>query len=204
MNEIGRTLSLLAVAIDGKQIAGAVSSLMSAKTQVEKTTAWNSDRANEFVQKYQQALNAAGRAINTTRDKAVTTIEETATAVADGATQQVDAAIGRLDAARHSAERLVGVAERLEKPLGRAAASRMGLALLPVATTLLMGVMTVWTLVVGVRWALDQDWASWLKIVAGIGLTGLVTGAGFGLWRLTVRMKLALDEAAMRLGRSRR
>lgn len=204
MNEIGQTLSSLVGVIDGKQIAGAVSSLMSAKAQIEKTTAWNSDQANQFVQKYQQALNAAGRAIITTRDKAVTTIEETASAVAGGATQQVDAAIGRLDAARQSAERLVDLAERLQKPLGWAAASRMSLALLPVAAVLLMGVMTVWTLVVGIRWAVDQDWALWLKITAGIGLTGFVTGAGFGLWRLAVWVKAALDEAAMRLGRSRR
>ena len=204
LNEIGQTLSSLVGVIDGKQIAGAVSSLMSAKTQIEKTTAWNSDQAEEFAKKYRQALNAAGRAIITTRDKAVTTIEETASAAADGATQQVDAAIGRLDAARQSAERLVDVAERLQKPLGWAAASRMSLALLPVAAVLLMGVMTVWTLVVGVQWALDQDWALWLKITAGIGLTGIVTGAGFGLWRLTVWIKVALDEAARKLGRIRR
>jgi hypothetical protein len=200
LNEIGRTLGSLVGVIDGKQIAGAASSLMAAKTQIEKTTAWNADRANEFVQKYQQALNAAGRAIITTRETAVRTIEETASAVAGGATQQVDAALGRLDAARQSVERLVDMAERLQKPLGWAAASRMSLALLPVAAVLLMGVMTVWTLVVGVRWAVDQDWALWLKITAGIGLTGLVAGAGFGLWRLTVWVKVALDKAAMEVG----
>lgn len=204
MNEFGQTLSLLAGAIDGKQIAGAVSSLMSAKTQIEKTTAWNSDQANEFVQKYQQTLNTAGRAIIATRDKAVTTIEETASAAADGATQRVDAAIGRLDAARQSAERLVDVAERLQKPLGWAAASRMSLALLPVAAVLLMGVMTVWTLVVGIRWALAQDWELWLNLTAGIGLTGFIAGVGFALWRLTVWVKVALDEAAIKLGRNRR
>lgn len=204
MNEFGQTLSLLAGAIDGKQIAGAVSSLMSAKNQIEKTTAWNSDKANEFVQKYHQTLNTAGRAIITTRDQAITAIKETGSTAADAATQQVDAAIDRLEAARQSAERLVGVAERLEKPLAWAAASRMALALLPVAATLLMGVMIVWTLVVGVRWALDQDWTLWLKITAGIGLTGLVTGTGFGLWRLTVRVKVALDKAATELGRKRR
>jgi hypothetical protein len=204
LHEIGQTLSSLVDVIDGKQIAGAVSSLLSAKTQIEKTTAWNSDRANEFVQKYQQALNAAGRAIITTRDKAVTTIEETASAVAGGATQQVDAAIGRLDAARKSAERLVDVAERLEKPLGWAAASRISLTLVPVAAVLLMGVMTVWALVVGISWALAQDWELWLNITAGIGLTGFVAGAGFGLWRLTVWMRVALDEAAIKLGRTRR
>jgi hypothetical protein len=204
LNEIGRTLGSLVGVIDGKQIAGAASSLMAAKTQIEKTTAWNADRANDFVLKYQQALNVAGRAIITTRDKAVTTIEETGSMAANAATQQVDAAIDRLEAARQSAERLVGVAERLEKPLGWAAASRMALALLPVAVTLFMGVMIVWTLVVGVRWALDQDWALWLKITAGIGLTGLVTGTGFGLWRLTVCVKVALDKAATELGRKRR
>ena len=149
-------------------------------------------------------VSAEGRDEVVRYEVAVTTIEETASAVAGGATQQVDAAIGRLDAARQSAERLVDVAERLQKPLGWAAASRMALALLPVAATLFMGVMIVWTLVVGVRWALDQDWALWLKITAGVGLTGLVTGAGFGLWRLTVWVKVALDKAAIELGRKRR
>ncbi|MFS0717340.1 hypothetical protein ABC337_12725 [Arthrobacter sp. 1P04PC] len=203
MNEFGQTLSLLAGAIDGKQIAGAVSSLMFAKNQIEKTTAWNSDKANEFVQKYQQTLNVAGRAISATKDKAVTTIEETASAAADGAAHRVDAAIGRLDAASQSAERLVAVAERLQKPLGWAAVARLSLVLLPVAAVLLMGVMTVWTLVVGIRWALAQDWEIWLNITAGIGLTGFVAGVGFGLWRLTVWVKVALDRAAMELGRRR-
>lgn len=204
LREIGQTLSSLAGVIDGKQIAGAVSSLTSAKTQIEKTTAWNSEQANEFTTRYRQALNAAGRAINTTTDQAVTAIKESASAVAGGATQQVDAAIGRLDSARQSAENLVEVAERLQKPLAWAAAARMGLTLLPVAVVLLMGVQSVWTLVVGIRWALAQDWALWLNITAGIGLAGLVTGAGFGLWRLSVRVKAALDEAAMPLGRKRR
>lgn len=203
MNEFGQTLSLLAGAIDGKQIAGAVSSLMSAKTQIEKTTAWNSEKATEFVQKYQQALNAAGRAINMAKDRAVTTIEETASAAAVGATQRVDAAIGRLDAASQSAERLVAVAERLQKPLGWAAVARLSLVLLPVVAVLLMGVMTVWTLVVGIRWALAQDWEIWLNITAGLGFTGFLAGVGFGLWRLTVWVKVALDRAAMKLGTRR-
>jgi hypothetical protein len=204
LNEIGQTLSALVGVIDGEQIAGAVSSLMSAKTQLEKTTAWNSDQATEFTTKYRQALNAAGRAIMTTRDQAVTAIKQSAESAAGRATQQVDNAIGRLDAARQSAERLVDVAERLQKPLGWAAASRMSLALLPVAVVLLMGMMTVWALVVGISWALAQDWALWLNITAGISLTGFVVGAGFGLWRLAVWVKAALDEAAMPLGRSRR
>lgn len=203
LHEIGQTLSSLADVIDGKQITGAVSSLMSAKSQIEKTTAWNFEQANEFEKKYRQALDSAGRAIIATRKQAVTAIEETASAVAGGATQHVDAAIGRLDAARQSAERLVTVAERLQRPLGWAAAARMSLALLPVAAVLLMGVMTVWALVVGVRWAVDQDWVLWLKITAGIALTGLVTGAGLGLWRLAVWVKVALEEAAGRSGRNR-
>ncbi|MGM0928818.1 MAG: hypothetical protein ACQEXN_03790 [Actinomycetota bacterium] len=177
---------------------------MSAKTQIEKTTAWNSEQANEFTKKYGQALNAAGRAIITTADQAVTAIRESASAAAGVATQQIDAAIERVDAARESAERVVEVAERLQKPLGWAAAARMGLALLPVAVVLLLGVQSVWALVVGVRWALAQDWALWLNITAGIGLAGLVAGAGFGLWRLTVWVKAALDEATMQLRRNRR
>ncbi|BCT74199.1 hypothetical protein SCMU_00410 [Sinomonas cyclohexanicum] len=131
-------------------------------------------------------------------------IKQTASAAADGAAEPVDAAIGRLDAARRSAEHFVAVAERLQKPLGWAAAARMGLVLLPVAVVLLMGVQTVWTLVVGIQWALAQHWELWLDITAGIGLASLVTGAGFGLWRLTAWVKAALDEAATRLGRNRR
>ena len=203
LHEIGQTLSSFAGVIDGKQIAGAVSSLMAAKNQIEKTTAWNSDKANEFVQKYQQTLNVAGRAISAIKDKAVTTIEEAASAAAAGAAHRVDAAIGRLDAARQSAESLLAVAERLQKPLGWAAVARLSLVLLPVAAVLLMGVMTVWTLVVGIRWALAQEWEIWLNITAGIGLTGFVAGVGFGLWRLTVWVKVALDRAAMELGRRR-
>ncbi|MCG2623008.1 hypothetical protein LVY72_13985 [Arthrobacter sp. I2-34] len=177
---------------------------MSAKTQIEKTTEWNSKQANEFVNKYRQALNAAGRAINTTADQAVTAIKESASTAAGAATQQIDAAIDRVNAARESAEHLVEVAERLQKPLAWATAARMALTLLPVAVVLLMGVQSVWTLVVGIRWALAQDWALWLNITAGIGLAGLVTGAGFGLWRLTVWVKAALDEAATQPRRNRR
>ena len=204
LHEIGQTLSALASVIDGKQIDAAVSSLKTATARVEKTTAWNSEQAAEFVEKYERALNAAGRTINTTRDQAATAIQETASAVADGAAERVEAAIGRLDAARQSTEHLVEAAERLQKPLGWAAAARMGLVLLPVAMVLLMGVQTVWTLVVGIQWALAQHWELWLDIIAAIGLAGLVGGAAFGLWRLTVWVKAALDDAATRLGRKRR
>lgn len=195
LHEIGQTLSSLAGALDGKQIADAVSSLMSAKTQIEKTTAWNSEQANEFTNKYRQALNAAGRAINTTADQAVAAIKESASAAAGTATHQIDAVVKHVNAARESAEHVVDVAERIQKPLAWAAAARMALVLLPVAVVLLMGVQSVWALVVGIRWALSQDWVLWLNITAGIGLAGLVAGAGFGLWRLSVWMKEALDEA---------
>lgn len=204
LREIGQTLSSLAGAVDGKQIADAVSSLMSAKTQIEKTTAWNSEQATEFAKKYRQALNTAGRAINTTAAQAVAAISESASTAAGAATQQIDTAIERIDAARKSAEHVVAVAERLQKPLGWSAAARMALTLLPVAVVLLMGVQTVWAVVVGVRWALSQDWELWLNITAGIGLAGLVTGSGFGLWRLTVWVKAALHEAAKQLERTRR
>lgn len=196
LHEIGQTLSSLTGALDGKQIADAVSSLMSAKTQIEKTTAWNSEQANEFTNKYRQALNAAGRAINTTADQAVAAIKESASAAAGTATHQIDAVVKHVNAARESAEHVVDVAERIQKPLAWAAAARMALVLLPVAVVLLMGVQSVWALVVGIRWALSQDWVLWLNITAGIGLAGLVAGAGFGLWRLSVWMKAALDEAA--------
>lgn len=204
LHEIGQTLSALASVIDGKQIGDAVSSLSSATTRIEKTTAWNSEQATEFVGKYERALNAAGRAVNTTRDEAVAAIKDTATGVADGTAGQVAAAIGRLDAARQSAEHLVEAAERLQKPLGWAAAARMGLVVLPVTVVLLMGVQTVWALVVGIQWALAQDWALWLDIIAATGLASLVVGSGYGLWRLAAWVKAALDDAATRLGRKRR
>ena len=204
LREIGQTLSSLACAVDGKQIAHAVSSLMSAKTQIEKTTAWNSEQATEFAKKYRQALNTAGRAINTTAAQAVAAISESASTAAGAATQQIDTAIERIDAARKSAEHVVAVAERLQKPLGWSAAARMALTLLPIAVVLLMGVQTVWAVVVGVRWALSQDWELWLNITAGIGLAGLVTGSGFGLWKVAVWVKSALHEPAKQLERTRR
>lgn len=204
LREIGQTLSLLAGSVDGKQIADAVSSLMSAKTQIEKTTAWNSEQATEFAKKYRQVLNTAGRAINTTAAQAVAAISESASTAAGAATQQIDTAVERIDAARKSAEHVVAVAERLQKPLGWSAAARVALTLLPVAVVLLMGVQSVWAVVVGVRWALSQDWELWLTITAGIGLAGLVAGSGFGLWRLTVWVKAALHEAAKQLERTRR
>lgn len=204
LHEIGQTLSSLAGALDGKQIADAVSSLMSAKTQIEKTTAWNSEQANEFTNKYRQTLNAAGRAINTTADQAVAAIKESASAAAGTATQQIDAVVKQVNAARESAEHIVDVAERVQKPLAWAAAARMALVLLPVAVVLLMGVQSVWALVVGIRWALSQDWVMWLNITAGIGLAGLVAGAGFGLWRLSVWVKAALEEAVLSRRRTTR
>lgn len=204
LHEIGQTLSSLAEAIDGKQIVGAVSSLMSAKDQIEKTTAWNSNQANVFTRRYQQALNAGGKAIQTTADEAVTAIRESTASAASAASQQVEATTQRVDAAGKSAVRTIETAERLQKSLGWAAAGHMSLALLPVVVVLLMGVQTVWALVVGIHWALAQDWALWLDITAGIGLAGLITGAGFGLCRLTVWVKAALDRAVMRSGRNRR
>lgn len=200
LHEIGQTMSSLASAIDGKQIGAAVSTLNSAAIRIERTTAWSSEQASGFAAKYDEALNVAGRTIHRARDEAVKAIRETASGAAGTAAEHVEAATGRLDAARQSAERLVEVAERLQKPLGWAAAARMGLALLPVTVALLMAVQTIWTLVVGIQWVLAQDWALWLEITAGIGLTGLVAGAGFGLWRMTVWVKAALDEAAKRLG----
>ncbi|KHL01588.1 hypothetical protein [Sinomonas humi] len=197
-------MSALASAIDGKQIGAAVSTLNSAATRIERTTVWGSEQASGFAAKYDEALNVAGRTLHRARDEAVKAIRETASGAASTAAEYVEAATGRLNAARQSAERLVEVAERLQKPLGWAAAARMGLALLPVAVALLMAVQTIWALVVGIQWVLAQDWALWLEITAGIGLTGLVAGAGFGLWRMTVWVKAALDEAAKLLGRNRR
>ena len=161
LHDIGQTLSLLASALDGKQFTEAVSALASATTQIEKTTAWNSEQAEEFVKKYRQALNSAGQAINSTRDKAAAAIKESASA-----------------------------------------AARLALSLLPVCVVLLMGVQSLWTVVVGIRWALAQDWALWLNITAGIALAGLVAGAGMGLWRLTVWVRCVLDDAAMDRRRS--
>jgi hypothetical protein len=201
LHQIGLTLHSLDSALDGKQIASAVLSLKSATAQIEKTTAWNSEQSDEFVTKYEHALNSAGRAINATRDQALTAIKESASATAGAVSEKIDVAVERVHAATASAERVVDLAERLRKPLGWSAAARMALTLLPVAVVLLMGVQTVWVLVVGVRWALTQDWALWLRITTLIGMSSLVTGAGFGLWRLTVWVKSALDESSARQGR---
>lgn len=202
LHDIGQTLSLLASALDGKQVTEAVSALASATTQIEKTTAWNSEQAEEFVKKYRQALNSAGQAINSTRDKAAAAIKESASAAAGTAAARVDSPLESVQIATDTAERIVGVAERIEERLGWSAAARLALSLLPVCVVLLMGVQSLWTVVVGIRWALAQDWALWLNITAGIALAGLVAGAGMGLWRLTVWVRCVLEDAAMDRRRS--
>ncbi|TYC99909.1 hypothetical protein FQ377_00035 [Arthrobacter echini] len=137
-------------------------------------------------------------------DQAVIAVKEASTSAASAASQQIEATTQRVDAAGKSAARTIETAERLQKSLGWGAAAHMSLVLLPVVVVLLMGVQTVWALVVGIQWALAQDWELWMDITAGIGLAGLVTGAGFALWRLSVWVKAALDRAVMRSGRNRR
>jgi hypothetical protein len=204
LREIGLTLQSLAGAIDGRQIQASVSALTSATTRIGQMTARNAEQALEYEKRYRSALNLAGRAINTTRDQAIEAITASASSAAERATAQASLGLQQVRDATASAHQLVEVAERLQKPLAWAAAARLALTLLPVAVTLLMAVMTIWTLVVGVRWALTQHWALWLNIAAGLGLTGLVAGSLFGFWRLVVRVKQALDEAARRTGRGKR
>ncbi|MGP9528778.1 hypothetical protein [Glutamicibacter sp. AOP5-A2-18] len=74
-----------------------------------------------------------------------------------------------IDVARESAARVVDLAEHIQKQQGLAAAERMVIPLLPVAVVLLMSVQCVWSIVVGIRWALAQDWALRVNITALIG-----------------------------------
>ena len=86
-------------------------------------------------------------------------------------------------------DRVPDAAERLEKRLGWVTAGRMALALLPIATVLLMLVMSMWTIVHGVEWVLAMDVDLWLRVLAGVALSGLVVGACFGIWRTVVWLR---------------
>lgn len=59
-------------------------------------------------------------------------------------------------------------------------------SILPVVVVPLMAVQTVWAGTVAVHWLIQHDWALWLRIVSGIRSAGLVAGAGFGLWVVTM------------------
>lgn len=79
---------------------------------------------------------------------------------------------------------MTAVAERLQRRLGPAVAGRMALALIPFATVLLMSVSTAWTIVHGYQWVTGMNATLWLRITAGVALTGVVAGICFELWKL--------------------
>lgn len=68
----------------------------------------------------------------------------------------------------------------------------MALALLPLATVLLMFVTSTWTGVHAAQWVIEMDAVLWQRILAGTALTGLTLGTSFGVWRgaVWVRDKL--------------
>lgn len=177
LSEIEQTLGVLASALDGREIREATASLQRSTIKLETTTDSVSEHAGEHAEKVRKALNSSGLAIQRTRDEAVKAIE----AVSAGA---ADAVSTRLEEATERADAMIAVAERLQKRLGPAVAGRMALALLPFATVLLMGVSTVWTIVHGYQWVVGMDGALWPQITAGVAMTGVVAGIGFGLLKL--------------------
>lgn len=195
--EIEMTLRELSASIDGQQIRAAVSSLTSAATHIEKTTAWHSDQADKYDQRLRQTVVVAGKAIQRTRDHAMTAIGDSAASAADVAAAKVDSSVTAVRTAAEKVERLTQLAEHLDRRLGWSAAARIALSVLPVCVVLLMGVQTVWAAVVGIRWALGQQWSLWVTITAAIALAGTVAGATFGLWRLAVWVRVALSDATI-------
>jgi hypothetical protein len=135
--------------------------------------------------------------LRTERDKARETIQAVRNeaidqmhAVGKSAVQTVN---NELDSANSRAERTILAAERVQERLGWAAAGRMALALLPVATVLLIGTMTIWSVVNGYQWVSSMDKALWLRIVTGTALTAGILGAAFGLWKLARWVHTALQ-----------
>lgn len=186
LSEIERTLGALTSSIDGQKITSAVESLQRSTSMIERTTSSVAKAADVHAEKVGRALNRNGLAIEQTRDAAVRAIKSSATAT--------EAAVGdNLRRTIECAEELTAVAERLQRRVWPALIGRLAIALLPLATILLMGVATVWAIVHGYQWAMGMEGALWLRIATGVGLSAVVLGSGAGLWWLAVRVRQVLD-----------
>lgn len=185
LTEIERTLTLLAGLLDVKSFVAAASLLQSTTTELTTTTRWSAEQAKQQAQEVEKIGAGAKIMILQGRDLAVQGIQDAANAAAEIVT-------ARLDETTDRAQHVVTVAERLERRLGWAAAGRMALALVPLATTLLMLVTSIWALVHGARWVIDMQVDLWLQIVTGTALTGVLIGAVFGIWRATIWIRSKL------------
>lgn len=187
LSEIEQTLGVLGSALDGSLISKSATAIQRSTTALERTTARLSESMDTHSKHVENALNTSGRAVLRTRDEAVKAIRDVSSEAAD----EVGA---RLERATERADEVVAVAERLQKRLGPALVGRLALALLPLATVLLMGVSTVWAVVHGYQWVMGMGEALWLRILTGVGLTGLVIGIGAGTWKLVVWVRGVLED----------
>lgn len=182
LSEIARTQKLLVNTLDASALNDAVSSLKNTTNELRQTTRWNAEEARKHAEEVEKIGVGAKIVMLQARDAALAGISDAGTAAADVMTAQLDDATGR-------AQRVVTVAERIEKGLGWSAAGRMALALLPLATVLLMFVMSTWTVVHAAQWVLEMDAVLWQRILIGTALTGLALGTCFGVWRAAVWLR---------------
>lgn len=182
LSEIARTQKLLVNTLDASALNDAVSSLKTTTNELRQTTRWNAEEAKKHAEEVEKIGAGAKIVMLQARDAALAGISDAGTAAADVVTAQLDDATGR-------AQRVLTVAERIEKGLGWSAAGRMALALLPLATVLLMFVMSTWTVVHAAQWVLEMDAVLWQRILIGTALTGLALGTCFGVWRAAVWLR---------------
>lgn len=182
LSEIARTQKLLVNTLDASALNDVASSLKTTTNELRQTTRWNAEEAKTHAEEVEKIGAGAKIVMLQARDAAVAGISEAGTIAADLVTAQLDDATGR-------AQRVLTVAERFEKGLGWFAAGRMALALLPLATVLLMFVMSTWAVVHAAQWVFEMDAVLWQRILAGVALVGVALGTGFGVWRAAVWLR---------------
>lgn len=186
LSDFETTLKTFSDVLDAGELSKAVTSVKTATNELRAATRWSSDQVKEHAKQTEQARRTSVEAVRQVGKEALKAVKDVGNAGAD--------AVGdRLDAASKRAERMTDTAERLQGALGWAAAGRLALALLPVATVLLMGTMAVWTVVHGYQWVTAMDVELWLRLTTGAALTGLIIGSGYGLWKLARWVYKALE-----------
>lgn len=188
LSEIARTQKLLVNTRDASALSDVASSLKTTTNELRQTTRWNAEQAKKHADEVEKIGAGAKIMMLQARDAAVAGIGDASTTAADLVTARLDEVNGR-------AQRVLTVAERFEKGLGWSAAGRMALALLPLATVLLMFVMSIWTVVHAAQWVFEMDAALWQRMLLGTALTGAVLGASFGVWRAAVWLRDKLQWA---------
>lgn len=182
LSEIARTQKLLVNTLDASALNDATSSLKNTTIELRQTTRWNAEQAKKHAEEVEKIGAGAKMIMLQARDAAVAGIGDAGTTAADLVTARLDDATGR-------AQLVLTVAERFEKGLGWSAAGRMALALVPLATVLLMFVMSIWTVVHATQWVLAMDAVLWQHVLAGIALAGVALGTCFGVWRAAVWLR---------------